>query len=143
MPQMIDHIDAIARKKQRDVLFVTFDVRFIPAADEWEDNEDFDYETDPRREALCQWLEAQNIEWQPCGDFARTNGWRSYRGQIYLDIPFDEHDVKYQRVREHLENPDGSMRDEYTVFNYMTLATAMKNAHHDAPGFWEEWAENF
>jgi len=24
MPQMIEHIDAIARRKQRDVLFVTF-----------------------------------------------------------------------------------------------------------------------
>lgn len=143
MPQMIDHIDAIARKKQRDVLFVTFDMRYIQTEDKWEENTEYNYKADPKHEALLQWLTANDIAFQPCGDFARTNGWRSYRGQIYLDIPYDEQDAKYQLVREHLENPDGTMRDEYTVFNYMPLAVAMKNAHHDAPGFWEEWAENF
>lgn len=66
-----------------------------------------------------------------------------YLGNIYIDVPFDESDSKYQLVREYLEKPDGTPRDERVRFYYLPLEIAMKNAHHDEPGFWDKWAETF
>ena len=60
-----------------------------------------------------------------------------------MDVPFDDNDPVYVLVRDYLENPDGSMRFETVVLCYLPLAIAMENAHHDEPGFWEKWAEDF
>ncbi len=147
MPMLIEHIDAITRQKQRDVLYIVFNENPTKKREEGEDwyaPDGYDYTNDPKRDALCQWLDEQKISWQLCGDIANENGWRSYRGQIYLvDVLFDESDPTYQIVQQHLEHPDGRMRDEHVQFCYMPLAMAMKNAHHDEPGFWEDWAESF
>jgi len=35
------------------------------------------------------------------------------------------------------------MKIDGVVFCYLPLEMAMKNAHHDEPGFWDRWAENF
>ena len=67
----------------------------------------------------------------------------SYRGSIYVDVPFDTTDSTYQLLQTYLENPDGTMRHPTVTFEYYPLEMAMKNAHHDEPGFWERWAENF
>ena len=142
MPRLIHHIDAIARQKQRDVLFVTFTPvnydRFGISGDSH-----YDYEDDPKREEVCTWLTEHHIGWEPCGHIASENLMCSYEGQIYVDVPFDDDDQAYQLVRDYLEHPDGSMRTESVVFWCLTLERAMKNAHHDEPGFWERWAETF
>jgi hypothetical protein len=44
---------------------------------------------------------------------------------------------------DYLEYPDGTMRFKNVCFYALSLEIAMQNAHHDAPGFWEKWAENF
>ncbi len=64
-----------------------------------------------------------------------------YFGDVYIDIPFDENDPQYLIVQDYLENSDGTMRDKQVYFCYLPLEVAMKNAHHDEPGFWEKWAE--
>jgi hypothetical protein len=46
-------------------------------------------------------------------------------------------------LHEYLEYPDGSMRFPTVRFYFLTLEIAMQNAHHDEPGFWDKWAENF
>jgi hypothetical protein len=66
-----------------------------------------------------------------------------YHGQIYLDVPFDDNDPLYVLVRDYLENPNGTRRFETVGFWYLPLEKAMENAHHDEPGFWEKWAEDF
>ena len=66
-----------------------------------------------------------------------------YLGNIYIDVAFDENDPQYQLVRKYLENPDGTPRNKRVRFYYLPLEHAMKNAHHDEPGFWEKWAETF
>lgn len=142
MPQLIEHIDAIARKKQRGVLYVEFH------PENWGSFENdfwcgYDYQGDKRRKTFLAWLDRNGISWQKCGPFASENGFRSYLGEIYLDVPFDESNADYQRVRDYLENPDGTLRDDNVRFYYLTLEYAMKNAHHDEPGFWDRWAENF
>ena len=142
MPILIEHIDAIARKKQRDVLYVTFSPKIITDIDWW-DCDSFNWQQDPMRGTVCKWLTEHGIHWQHCSDFADVNSMRSYEGQIYLDIPYDDSDPLYALVRDYLENPDGSMRFETIGFWYLPLAKAMENAHHDEPGFWERWAEDF
>jgi len=46
-------------------------------------------------------------------------------------------------VQAFLEYPDGTMRFDDVKFYVVPLQDPMKNAHHDEPGFWERWAENF
>lgn len=68
---------------------------------------------------------------------------RSYAGQIYIDVPFEEANPVYQQVLGYMENPDGSTRRPGVQFFALTLHAAMKNAHHDELSFWDRWAENF
>ena len=149
MPMLIEYIDAIARQKQRDVLYVTFNTS-VPASEktaEIDEMEAFalkrvDWEDLPVRQQIIDWLESNGVAWQRCGGFARTNGWSSYQGQLYIDVAYDASLPQYLKLAAFLENPDGSMRLPNTTFSYLPLAHAMENAHHDEPGFWEKWAEN-
>lgn len=103
MPELIEYIDAIARKKQRDVLFIRFytqDTDFM----------EYDYLQDPERLRVITWLDKHGIAWQPCGPVANVNRMISYRGDIYVDVPFDPTNATYELLRDYLENPDGTMR---------------------------------
>jgi hypothetical protein len=64
-------------------------------------------------------------------------------GEIYLDVPFDENDVRYRGLQAFLEFPDGSMRFPDVKFVAVPLEVAQANVHHDEPGFWEAWADRF
>ena len=138
MPQLIEHIDAIARKVGRDVLYLTFyeDQTGTRVAEHWEDN--------PSRKKIVAWLDANGYAWQQCGEFAR-DGWRvmGYRGTIYIDTPFERDLPVYRKLEQYLENPEGRLRLPKMRFWALPLSLAMKNAHHDEPGFWDRWAENF
>ena len=134
MPQSIEHIDAIARSKGRDVLYVTFHQTL---------HDRLDWNRLPVRGAIIAWLDAHNYAWSCCGDVGSTTFMGPYLGQIYIDVPFDEADPAYQSLRDFLEKPDGSMVFDDARFCYYPLQLAMKNAHHDEPGFWESWANDF
>jgi hypothetical protein len=142
---LIEHIDAIARQKQRDVLYVAFH----PPASGTQDTEemvrsdDVDWKTLPIRQQLIDWLDAQGIGWKPCGHFANVCLMMGYRGQIYIDVPFDASLPAFQALQAFLERPDGSMRFPEATFFCCPLDQAMENAAHDEPGFWQRWAENF
>lgn len=133
MPQLIEHIDAIARKKQRDVLSIRF---YAP-----ETVHEYDYEKDPERQRVIRWLEEQGMAWQPCGSAASESAMLPYMGDVYVDVSYDVSDVRFQALQTYLENPDGTMRHPSVTFEYYPLAVAMRNAHHDEPGFWNRWAE--
>jgi hypothetical protein len=134
MPQIIQHIDQISRQKQRDVLMIIFggDItkNFV------------DYSETAIWQDVTDWLDAQKITWCPCGDFASENCIESYRGQIYLDIPYDDQNADYRKLEGYFENSDGTMRILGVRFCYLSLAAAMRNAHHDEPECWERWAED-
>lgn len=134
MPQLIEYIDAIARQKQRTVLYVIFNEN---------QHQSVDYRHLPQRVALISWLNQHGIVWQECGPVADPSRIPGYRGQLYFDVPMDEMDSRYRLLCQHLENTDGSMRIEGIHFCYLPLEAAMTNAHHDEPGFWEKWAERF
>ncbi|WP_254699777.1 hypothetical protein [Trinickia violacea] len=134
---MIEHIDAIARRKQRDALFVTFfdDPSGERSPYRWVDH--------PARATIIAWLDAHGYAWEPCGEVADERVMRSYRGSIYIDAPFDRGDSLYRELEAFLEYPDGSLRLPHMRFLVIGLEYAQENAHHDEPGFWERWAEDF
>lgn len=138
---LIEYIDAIARKKQRTVLYITFHPPTV-----YEDCGSYCFESDPNRKRVISWLDEHNIKWQMCGPVARetfNSCMGAYLGEIYIDVPFDENDPVYQIVREYIENPDGTMRDEQVCWYYLPFEKAMENAHHDEPGFWEKLSEKW
>lgn len=154
MPQLVQYIDAIAREKQRGVLFIQFRLA-KSGTDNNKDNtvlralygnyfnnmralfSECDYENDERRTEVLQWLDAHGIPWQKCAPLMDFSLCR-YMGDVYLDIPYDEQNEQYQLVCEYLENPDGSMRDERVTWYYLPLERAMQNAYQDEPGYWDE-----
>lgn len=140
MPLLLEYIDAIARKKKRDVLFLEFAKTKRPktpleASVRYEDIES--------RTRILEWFDANAVPWTMCGGIARENGWSSYEGQVYVDIPYDLSNPTYQDVQEFLERPDGTCRFDDVKFWIVSLGMAMENAHHDEPGFWERHAEGF
>jgi hypothetical protein len=149
MPQLIEYIDAIARQKQREVLFLTFDADDYFELGEEIDEEDLvqfeetDWEKSPVRQMVIDWLNEKKFAWQPCAGPASENCIDGYTGHIYVDVPYDETNPDYMTLRDFLEHPDGKLRFEGMAFYRLPLATAMKNAHHDEPGYWDKTADNF
>ena len=137
MPQLIEHIDAIARQQGRDVLYI----EFHPEAPG--ERKGYDYARDPVRAAVLAWLDGHAVPWRECGPIADLRIMSPYRGQVYVDVPYDEALPAYRAVRDYLEHPDGSMRQPGVRFYLLTHKFAMKNAEHDEPGFWERWYEDF
>jgi len=128
MPELIQHIDAIARQKQRDVIFLVFDLDL---------RKQIDWQKLPVRKQITEWLDQEKIPWIACGHFANEQIEYGYRGQIYIDVPFDASNTVYQKLCNFLEFPDGKMRFSDAWFFYETLEHANENKHHDIPGFWE------
>jgi hypothetical protein len=141
MPMMIEHIDAIARRLQRDVLYIAFN---RPQEVDCENvSTSADWGTLPRRQQVIDWLDARGIGWRCCGHYADVNCMLSYQGQIYVDVPFEQNHPVFQELTAFLENLDGSMRFADCTLYYCPLDHAIKNAAHDEPEFWERWAETF
>lgn len=136
MPQLIRHIDAIAREKRRAVLFLDF----FPH--DREGYRAYRHDADPVRQHVIAWLAAHHIAWEPCGPIADVRRMESYRGSIYLDVPFDDSNPLFLTLSDYLEHPDGTMRQEGVRFMALSLEIALQNAAHDEPGFWERWAED-
>jgi hypothetical protein len=141
MPQLLEHLDAIARKKGRDVLCLDFPIQ------EDDDNPFAIYEIDwdewPVRQEVIAWLDKNNIEWCACANVASDSFSGGYTGRIYLDVPYDVENPVYQKLAAYLETPEGEMKISGVRFLFLRLERAMENAHHDEPGYWESRAENF
>lgn len=137
MPRHIEHIDAIARRKGRAVLYLEFHPQPYK---KWRD---YRYEDDATRATVLAWFDAHKLPWVECGPFANPNQMAPYLGQVYIDVPYDDTLPDYGALRDYLEHPDGSMRHDGVRFYFMPLDYAMENVAHDEPGFWERWAENF
>lgn len=142
MSSMIKFIDAIARKKLRDVLYIEFSGEELGSAEKDELGlplaPSIDWQNDPTRQLVIRWLDEHEIVWECCGPVANPNVMESYQGQIYIDLPYDEFVEKYRHLRELLAFPEGSMRLKNARFCHLPLGVAMRNSVHDAPpGFWK------
>ncbi|CAG9172520.1 hypothetical protein LMG23992_02257 [Cupriavidus laharis] len=138
MPQMIEHIDAIARQVGRDVLYLTFfeDSAGVAVREHWTEN--------ASRKEVVAWLDANEYTWKKCGEIA-SDHWMvmGYRGTIYIDTAYDREDPVYLKLEHSLESPDGTLRLPKMRFWALSIGFAMCNAHQDAPGYWEKRAEDF
>ena len=134
MPIILKHIDKIAREKKRDVIFINFNQEVFPSYD-WKDYD--------KRNELIKWLDSNKIPYRKCGPIADEGGWEAYRGQMYIDLPIDENNQKYQLLCEHLDGPNETFKISGVESWLFPLEVAMKNAHHDEPRFWDKWAEEF
>ena len=141
MPVLIKHIDQIARIKNRTVLFVGFEQEEGSSLLAAPNHTNHNWKTDKNRIELIDWLNDNGIEWTMCGHFASESGWMSYQGNIYVDVPWDESDPKFVMFQQRLENSDGSPKNPLVKIWACDLEMAMKNKHHDEPGFWENWAD--
>ena len=137
MPALIEHIDAIARKKGRAVLYLEFHPQSFR---EWRA---YRYEDDPLRARVLAWADQHGVPCTPCGPIANPAMMLPYLGQVYFDVPYDESLPAYCMLRDYLEYPDGTMRHPGVRFYALRLEHAMQNAAHDEPGFWERQAEEF
>ena len=131
MPSLIEHIDAIARREQRDVLYLEFHPQRRELA------RGYRYLFDEQRERLLQWLDANGHPWRLCGPYADGSGMQPYLGQVYVATAYDASLPSYRQLRDHLELPNGNMRLSGVRFYLMPLKMADQNAAHDAPGFWD------
>lgn len=148
MPAMIKHIDQIAREKGRDVVFASFEddsstknearLRYT-APNHFNDN----WSEDFNRAMMIAWLKEAGIQYEEVSHYASENGWQAYAGNIYIDVPFDDNDPQYRQLIEQWETPEGKPKHPQVKLWVLTHEQAMKNAHHDEPGFWEKWAETF
>lgn len=156
MVQLIKHIDAIAREKHRDVFFMTFVTKPKTDSNEHVFGVTYDYLTEviayrdyhdnPNRKKVLDWLEKNEIYYEECARMACETGWCAYQGEIFIDVICNNSDPNFRKVIDFVEDyEDHGWSLKYPgIRNWiMSLELAMKNAHHDEPGFWEKWAEGF
>jgi hypothetical protein len=94
------------------------------------------------RQRVISWLDENGIAWKPCGSRASDKYLLcGYLGEIYIDLPFDTANAEYQKLADYLETPDGQPKNEGVIFCYLPLEAAMKNKHHDEPGYWDKREE--
>jgi hypothetical protein len=102
MPYLIAAIDQIARELKRDVLLVRFDIPGFFPPDNFEQLES--------RKAFLKWASGEGIRAIPCGPPSNSGWVCGYFGDLYVDVISDDDNPDYQKLRAHLENEDGSMR---------------------------------
>ena len=115
LSQLLKHIDAIAREKNRDVLFVHFDHYVHP-----------DRDANSVRQMLIGWLEQQGIIYMPCLGVDQTVHSEIYLGGLYLDVPFDMHHKTYQKLSGYLEDEQGNMKIKGIQFFVLSLGLALE-----------------
>ena len=125
---LLDQIDLIARKKQRDVFYVKFLMK---------DGDVNDWEKPTVRFHVIEWLNKNGIKWAPCAPF--SDGIMQYQGDIYVDLQHDPMNENFQNFLGYMENEDGISRIQGCSLHLLPLKVAMKNAYQDEPGFWENY----
>ena len=126
MARILKHIDQIGREKNRDVLFVQFNKKVFPK---------YDYNNYKNRTELLTWLDKNNISYEDCFGIASDNGFESYRGQLYIDIVFDETLDSYNLLDNYIEPQDGVLRFEGIGLWVLPLSVSIKNAYMDDPNY--------
>ena len=115
LSQLLKHIDAIAREKNRDVLFVHFDHYVHP-----------DRDAHSVRQRLIGWLEQQGIIYMPCLGVDQTLHSEIYSGGLYLDVPFDLQHKIYQKLSHYLEDEQGNMKIKGIQFFVLSLGLPLE-----------------
>lgn len=117
MPKLLQHIDEIACERQHDVIFVEFHNFEMGCKPE--------YESSPSRTEIINWFAANNIPHWECSSVPSGFGCPRYRGEIYIDVPYNREDQLYLKIESFLENPDGTIRHEGAWLRGYTLKSCL------------------
>lgn len=138
MPLIISHIDQICRSVGRDVLMMG-PSRTRPQLEPLRA-----WQTSNARKEIIAWLDEKGIQWKPCGPVARDGVFESYYGDIYIDLPYAPGESRYESLIAFTEEDAlGNLKWPNTRLYLLSHAYALENAHHDAPGYWEKYADSF
>ena len=111
MSQSLPYIDAIAREKNRDVLFVHFEDPNSPIC-----------------EIVLAWLEDHEIGYAACLGLEEESLHNHELEHTYIDLAVDEEDSTYRELCEYLEDDDGNMKLDGVLFFVLSLETALELA---------------
>ena len=121
MVALLYHIDEIARRIKRDVLWVAFEY-----------SERGSLEKMPRRlrqhrSKIITWLSKRNIRYQECYGVFDGALEEPYRGDVFVDLPLDNSNADFVALEEMLETAGGSSKIEGIVLYALPLKVARKN----------------
>jgi len=105
MPRLVRTTMELGLQAQRDILFLTFkneDPDDDILGTHWEDHQG--------RQHVVEWLEANEIPWEPCVHAAPGKAPCFYQGSIYLAVAPDEGSPTYQKILSFLEDETGECR---------------------------------
>lgn len=117
MPKLLHHIDEIACQRQHDVIFVEFH--------HFDSKRPQDYLTNASRTEIVNWLTDNKIPHWECSSMPSGFGSVRYRGEIYIDVPYNREDSLYLKIESFLENSDGTMRFKNALFRGVTLESCL------------------
>lgn len=138
MPQLIQHIDAIGRARKRDVLMVAPDCHGMQgeAGRNWMRS--------GARQELIDWLDANEIGWEPCGWPPAQGCVVSYQGALYIDLAYDPAALPCASFIAYVqEDAQGFLKWPGIRLYLCTVDWAQQFAHHDQPGYWTEQARDW
>ncbi|MBN3813352.1 hypothetical protein [Paraburkholderia sp. Ac-20347] len=138
MSAIFEHIDAIARKKRRDVLFIEF-YRVDAKGKRGCLVAGFDWPRLTMRQQIIEWLDKRRIEWEPCSHAEVPALIMSYRGQIYIDLPFDRGVSAYRELEAFFGKPNGKMRVSGVRLCRLRYTAALRNADQYGADYWDRW----
>ncbi len=128
MPFLIQHIDAIAREKMRDVLYIGFD----PFAFEQPLVNPMNWLKWDVRNTLIAWLDEQCIAYSLCMGMSAPDCDGFYSGGLYIDVEHNTGHPQYQKLCSHLEDEHGNSHIRGVIFYLLPLRIAQQNVFADA-----------
>lgn len=127
MPQLIMSIDEIARRKQRDVIYIEFQDSSSGVR--------LDYKENRTRQIALKWFTEYQIPFYECGGYASDIGLDSYRGQVHIDVPLTPDNPLLIKVINLLGRASKVTALPGPRICFVSLLYAMENAHHDDPEY--------
>lgn len=123
MAYILDTIDTLARRLGRDVLYLT-----LP--------DQVSFDLDP----ITTWLDEQGFGWCLCFAFSEDSVYvEGGPTCLYIDLPYDESCERVRQVDDHFNDKSGTPVIAEVETSLLRLQDAARNAHQDAPDFWENW----
>ena len=120
-------IDEIARRKQRDVIYIEFQDSSSGVR--------LDYKENRTRQIALKWFTELEIPFYECGGYASDDELDSYRGQVHIDVPFTPDNPLLIKVVNLLGRASKITALPGPRICFVSLLYAMENAHHDGPEF--------
>ena len=127
MIMLIENIDAVARKINRDVMYIAF------AESKWDER----VFAKTREFILAELTKAKINHWY-CFPFIKNSvRLGGIPSALYIDLPYEPDSKNVRFLDSLLENKDGTPSYDGVLFALLKLENAQINANQDSSNFWE------